>query len=346
MKLKYFQEPILNSYLEQISILSHIYSKNYNNLKENKTNIHISMAFNNKYLYPILIAMESVLSKANKEKTFVTYHLLCSPDVTEITLSKLKSLMNRYSNNLEIIFYDMGKNFIQRDNKRFSQCTFYRLLLPIICSSDRILYLDADTLVFKDLNEMYQIDFNENYILGMLDYLYYGIDYLGINSEKYINAGVILLNLEKIRNDKIYYNILNITNSNIILKNNDQTVLNYALYPKIGLIPYKYIIFDFHHESDVEPYANNLRTKINTTEISYSIIDPTIIHYIICRPKIWNAKSRYNIKKCKERKDCSCIKSQKLWYYYANKTGYYKEIVKFYRIKNDIQKSFDNLKYL
>ena len=216
-------------------------------------------------------------------------------------------------------------------------------MLPIICSVDRILYLDADTLVFKDLGEMYQIDFNGNYILGMLDYLYYGIDYLGINSEKYINAGVILLNLEKIRNDKIYYNILNITNSNIILKNNDQTVLNYALYPKIGLIPYKYIIFNFHHESDAEPYVNDLRTRINSTKISESIIDPTIIHYILCRPKIWKAKSKYNIKKCKERKDCSCIKSQKLWYTYANKTGYYKEIVKFYRITSVIKKKFNNL---
>ena len=340
MKLKYKQEPILNPILEQISILSHIHSENDKILKENKTNIQISMAFNNKYLYPILVAMESVLSNNNKDKAFITYHLLCSADVTELTLSKIKSLMNRYSSNLEIIFYGMGQNFIHLYNKRFSQCTFYRLALPIICSEDKIIYLDADTLAFKDLSEMFQLDFNDNYILGMLDYFYFGVDYLGIKSEKYINAGVILLNLEKIRKDKIYYKIFNMTNSNIKLENNDQTVLNYALYPKIGIIPYKYIIFDFHHEEDVEAYSVDLRTKINISEIIESMEDPTIIHYILCRPKLWNGKSKYYLKKCKERKDCSCIKSQKLWYSYANKTGYYKEIIEFYKIKNVIKKLF------
>lgn len=109
--------------------------------------------------------------------------------------------------------------------------------MPLISYPDRILYLDADTLAFKDLSEMFQIDLNENYILGMLDYYYFGIDYLGIKSERYINAGVVLFNLKKIRNDKKYYNILNMTINNMHLENEDQTVLNYALYPKIGIIP-------------------------------------------------------------------------------------------------------------
>ena len=113
MKIKFNGDPNLNVYLEEISILSYVYNINNKNLKENKTNIHISMAFNNIYLFPVLIAIESVLTKTNKDKTFVTYHLLCSPDVTEITISKLKTLMNRYSNNLEIIFYGMGNSFIQ-----------------------------------------------------------------------------------------------------------------------------------------------------------------------------------------------------------------------------------------
>ena len=85
-----------------------------------------------------------------------------------------------------------------------------------------------------------------------------------------------------------------------------------------------------------------MRTKINTSEITESMEDPNIIHYILCRPKIWNAKSKYFLKKCKERKDCSCLKSQKLWYSYANKTGYYKEIIKFYRIKHVLKQLFND----
>ena len=109
-----------------------------------------------------------------------------------------------------------------------------------------------------------------------------------------------------------------------------------------------FIIFNFHEPSDTEVYTKDLRTKINKSEIFNSIVDPTIIHYILCHTKMWKAKTKYakSVTKCKERKNCSCLNTQKLWYSYANQTGYYKEIVKFYRIKSDIQKAFDNLRYL
>ena len=333
MKNKYKQDPFLKQYLDQISIISHVYNKNIKKLKENKNNIHISMAFNNKYLYPILIGIVSVLTNNNNNKTFVTYHLLCNPDVKEITISKIKSLMNEYSSNLEIIFYYMGTNFFKFKKLRITQSCFYRVLLPIITQPDRILYLDGDVLAYKDLSDLYQINFNDNYIMGILDYFSYGIDYLGINSTIYINSGVILLNSEKIRNDKMYYKILNITNSNMRIRHADQTVLNYVLYPKIGRIPYKYTIFNYNIESDTEVYLKALRTKINITELIEAVKDPTLIHYVSCYPKMWNSKAKYTIDKCKERKNCSCEGPQNIWYSFANKTLYYKEIVKYYKLK-------------
>ena len=48
--------------------------------------------------------MQSVLLNCDKEKIFLIYHILCAPDATEKTLTILKSLMNKYSLNLEIIF--------------------------------------------------------------------------------------------------------------------------------------------------------------------------------------------------------------------------------------------------
>ena len=342
MKEKYKSDTFLNEYLEKISILSHVYNKDYKHLKENKTNIHISMAFNNRYLYEIIVAIETVLTNNNKDKNFITYHLLCSQDVTELTRSKIKTLMNRYSSNLEIIFYEMGNIFEKLYIKRISHATYFRLLLPVIVNTDRILYLDGDTIVFKDLGEMYQIDFEDNYVLGILDYLTYGIDYLGIQSKKYINAGVILLNLEKIRNDKIYYDIINMTNNKTFLMHQDQTIINYGLYPKIGKLPYKYTIFNFDYESDIDIYVNKLREKVNNSEIYEAKKDPTIVHYALCYPKIWKKNTKFisKITKCRERKDCSCLKSHNLWYSYANKTGFLKEIKKYFRIRRKRQNIF------
>ena len=75
------------------------------------------------------------------------------------------------------------------------------------------------------LKEMYNLSFNNNYILGILDYLSYGTDYLGLNSEKYINAGVLLINLEKIRKDKKYIDMLYMYKTFKKLNNNDQTII-------------------------------------------------------------------------------------------------------------------------
>ena len=85
----------------------------------------------------------------------------------------------------------MGNAFIEYKYQKYSQVTYYRLLSPLFIPLDRILYLDSDVLVFKDLYELYQTSFNNNYVLGFLDILADGIDYLGLSSEKYINAGII-----------------------------------------------------------------------------------------------------------------------------------------------------------
>ena len=323
MKKIFNNDTFVKSYLDNITILNHTYHKKYKNLKKNKNNINICVNLNDNYVYKLIVSMESVLSNCNKQKTFITYHVLCAPEVNENTLIILKSFMKRYSLNLEMIFYNMGNNFIFLSHRRYTQVTYYRLLLPIFINLDRILYLDGDTLTYKDISEIFQLDFNDNYVLGTLDYYSFGVDYLGLKSDRYINAGVILMNLEKIRNDKKYYDLINITN-NVILRNDDQTAINYVLYPKIGQFPIKTNVFIFYDQSDINKYLNYLRVKINETQIEEALYDPMIIHSV-GGPKFWD--SNHKSFNCSKKKDCSCNNYQCIWHSYANKTDYYQEII-------------------
>jgi lipopolysaccharide biosynthesis glycosyltransferase len=229
----------------------------------------------------------------------------------------------------------MGNTFINLENTRLTQVAFYRLFLPILINIERILYLDGDTLTFKDLREMYNLDFNDTYIIGTLDYFSNGVDYLKLKSEKYINSGVLLINLEKLRNDKKYIELINFANK-AELRNGDQTVLNFILYPKIGILPYKYNIFNFYDELDIKVYSDRLRTKVNISEIAKVLKDPTIIHHVICTPKLWNPDSKYRgqYTGCRQRHNCSCERSHKIWLSFANKTVFYKEILLRYKTKN------------
>ena len=97
-------------------------------------------------------------------------------------------------------------------------------------------------------------------------------------------------------------------------------------------MPSKYCIFNHLDESDAKFYYDLLRTKINYTELINAINDPTIIHTAICWPKMWSTKAKMqeSFSACKKRNNCSCEKFHNLWYHYANKTKYYKEILKKY----------------
>ena len=54
-------------------------------------------------------------------------------------------------------------------------------------------------------------------------------------------------------------------------------------------------------------------------EVISAYKDPSLVHNTRCIPKLWNknSKGRSAHKPCKDTK---------IWYYYANKTNYYKEI--------------------
>ena len=185
---------------------------------------------------------------------------------------------------------------------------------------------------------MYKLDFDNNYILGFLDFLSEGVDHLGLKSKKYINSGVILFNLEKVRNDKIIYKLLNVTFSGVKLKSQDQTVINYVFYPQIGTLPIKYGVFNFYDFSDTKKYIKKLRTPTNKTELEEAIKEPAIIHHTLCYPKVWTLQTKFTEHNtcCRQRKNCSCKKYQDLWFSYANKTDYYSEILKYTKRKEYI----------
>ena len=333
LKEKYSNNAFLNSFLKEISLISYDYSPE---LKVDNKEINIITNMNNKYLYPSLVSIHSSLKNSNKNEKNLIYHILCPDDIRRSNINKLKSLIDVYPSNLALIFYNMGNLFSKYKRNRFSEVTFYRLLSPIFIPLERIIYLDSDVLIFEDLQEMYNLPFNNNYILGFLDLLNYGVDYLGLNSEKYINAGVLLINLDKIRNDNKCFEMLYMAKNYKKLNNNDQTIINYVLYPNIGLLPFKYGIFNFDSIFDIKYlYLNRIRQKLSFTELVSAYKTPSIMHYTLCVPKIWYSESKFVNKFTRSGtiKPIKCKKYHDIWMEYAKNTSFYKDIVKLYKIK-------------
>ena len=328
------KDSFFSTFMKEISIIKHVFTVKTKISKKSKNVIYITMSINNNknYLYIVYVSIFSLLFNCNKEKSFFIYHMLCSPDFNESSIEIFKPLLRNYSQNVEMVFYNMGNLFANRIISWYPPSTFYRVFAPLIIDSDRIIHLDGDCIILSDLYEMYSLNFNDNYVYGIYDFISNGVDYLGIKSDKYINAGVILLNLKKIRKDNKIKELINITtNTDFKLRKNAQTAINYIFYPKIGRLPSKYGRFNFEDKDDLIFYNKKLRAKIPMEELEDALKNTTIIHLVLCNPKAWSVSATYyrEYTSCRQRQNCSCKKYHDLWHFYAQKTEYYKIIENF-----------------
>ena len=154
LRNQYINDPFLKIFLKEINLESYDYNEN---LKKDNNEIHVIVNMNSKYFYPTLVSINSALRNSNKNKTTLVYHILLPKAIGKDYMNKIKSLLLIYPTNLVIIIYNMGKLFSKFKRNRFSEVTFYRLLSPLFIPLDKIIYMDSDVLVFKDLEEMYTL---------------------------------------------------------------------------------------------------------------------------------------------------------------------------------------------
>lgn len=293
----------------------------------NKNLINICMALDNNRVYPTLVSMVSALENNNKKTNILAYYLLLSDDFQKENIQIFESLKENYS---VIINYYIIPNIF--DNfKRWSHgtyCHYHKIIIPILFPYlERMLYLDTDTLIFKDLSKMYNLDFNHNFILGAQAHDKYIMKKYKRKLKVLVNAGVLLFNIKKIRKYNKDIELLYFTMKNSKdLKYPEQDSMNLVFNPFVGILPYEYgmrIIDSL--ETYKEKCERHYLIKYSINEIKNAILSPAIVHLVYCSPKIWIKKTRSWFKK-----DKICIKYQEKFYYYARKTKYYFDIYKKY----------------
>jgi lipopolysaccharide biosynthesis glycosyltransferase len=157
-------------------------------------------------------ALVSIFSlfKTNPYPPMKVYIL--SDNINKEQLKVLDNLLDYFGEGYEVIYIDMEKMYntfipsqINVDN-RFSRYTLYRLFIPYLCKEDRILYYDGDALICNDISDFFNISFKDKWLLGVEDIgLQFGYkESIGLsNMDNYINAGVAMLRMDKIRESKM-----------------------------------------------------------------------------------------------------------------------------------------------
>lgn len=212
----------------------------------NSQKIPIILASDEHIFFTIGIVIVSMLENA-KDTTFYDVYILCTETINKEEKDKLYTLTLQYKN-LSISFIEMKDTFknIPSTHEHVTYVSAYKFLIPSLFPQfDKVIYLDTDIIVRKDLTELYNIDIKDNYIGGCIVFYHHlknrfkNQDILKIQSmDYYINAGVLLMNLKEIRKDKIDKKCISLLGS--FNGSVDQHIFNKICYGRIFFLPLKY----------------------------------------------------------------------------------------------------------
>lgn len=248
----------------------------------NPNKVPIVMSSDNKVFFTIATVIVSMLENANKD-TFYDIYVLCTDTVTDESKNKLSELKTQY-NNFSLSFIDMKDTFknIPKTHKYVTYVSAFKFLIPSLFPQfDKIIYLDTDVIVRADLTDLYNTDIEDNYVAGCLCLVNHITCRDGILRETglesmdyYINAGVILMNLKLIRQDKIDKKCIDMIGS--FKGSVDQHIMNKVCYGKIFFLPPKYNI----STSSLKIFESDaIKIFYSMQEVEQAYKNPVIFHW-------------------------------------------------------------------
>lgn len=259
--------------------------------------MNIFFCINNNYLPQLLIAMTSILE--NNRLDSISFYIFSS-DITPESEEKVFRLKSAYDNFTvtflnppDSIFKDLKLNI-----DHISIETYFRYIIAdMLPYCDKGLYLDADIIVNESLGSLYSLDVETVYVAGVKD-IY--IDIIGykekigfLKDDLYINAGVLLMNLRKIREDDKVTALFNNTRKySDVIQYQDQDVINITFknnIKEIGSI-YNFITeyvrrekinrnkaVVIHYTGKIKPWHQNCKNKMRFLYKYYSYINNCFI---------------------------------------------------------------------
>ena len=254
-----------------------------------KNEIPVVLAADNNYAQPTMVTIASMLQTAEKS-TVYHFYLLVSGDFSEKNKKRIIELCSQRTE-WKVKFVDMQSAYKNTYIKvpHISTATYYRLQLPSLLSDvNKCIYLDVDLIVKQDLSSLFETDIENQYLAGVRaagyyatsESLEYHMNRLGIQDfSAYVNAGVLVMNLKRIREDGLEQKFVELIDKE--WESQDQDILNVACLGKIRLVNMKYNAMTKYPLDDDKSYdrMNCLKRAYSEYEWEDGRKNPVIIHY-------------------------------------------------------------------
>lgn len=266
--------------------------------------ISIAYAPDDNYVNQTVVSMKSALEHNEQVEFIIMYSKLSAE-----SMQKLGAV----GGSLRLIKMDESQFADLTLSKWVTVQAWFRIKLPDLCKDlDKVLYLDCDTLIRGNLDELFSLDLTDKYLAGVKDV--WGVSKyvkrLGMKSGVYVNSGMLLFNCNYCRKEHFFDKVVDFAKNNAkIIEFCDQDSINKVVDEYKLVISPKYNLMDTwwrggYYEFEGEEETEYLQAKEN----------PVIAHLTGLKPAFKGCGNKFKDE----------------WWEVAKKTKIYDELLRDY----------------
>ncbi len=266
--------------------------------------ISIAYAPDDNYVNQTVVSMKSALEHNEQVEFIIMYSKLSAE-----SMQKLGAV----GGSLRLIKMDESQFADLTLSKWVTVQAWFRIKLPDLCKDlDKVLYLDCDTLIRGNLDELFSLDLTDKYLAGVKDV--WGVSKyvkrLGMKSGVYVNSGMLLFNCDYCRKEHFFDKVVDFAKNNAkIIEFCDQDSINKVVDEYKLVISPKYNLMDTwwrggYYEFEGEEETEYLQAKEN----------PVIVHLTGLKPAFKGCGNKFKDE----------------WWEVAKKTNIYDELLRDY----------------
>ena len=189
--------------------------------KKYKQEIPICFATDDNYVPFLAVAITSLLDNASKDNFYRIFVL-----TTSLKQENIDSILKQKTENSSIEFISLAKELDKVQNMfhlrdYYSKETYYRIFIPnLFPQYNKVLYLDCDITVLADVSQLYNTSIHGYYVGAATEEVMQTFEVFGnyveqadgINRKDYFNAGILLINCRRWRNNLIAERFVDLLN--------------------------------------------------------------------------------------------------------------------------------------
>lgn len=245
----------------------------------NQSEVTIVSAANEGFV-PHLATLFLSLLQTKKSETMLDFYVI-DDHISLISKDKLNQMVNEYNATISYLQIDTLEFEDMVESDRIPTTAYFRIAIPnFLKRTDihRAIYLDCDIVALQPIEAIWSIDLGDKLVAAIEDAGFHQrLDAMEIDAKNntYFNSGVMIIDLDKWRAEKITEQVLNFASTNQEeLRFHDQDALNAILHDRWLVLHPKwnaqaYILLD----------KKDYPTKIGQIEYAETRQEPALVHY-------------------------------------------------------------------